>query len=376
MVVPKKQDPDNPCEVQLRMLIDYRQLNKRIITSRAPDRNGKIGKVISNYPIPTIKSLLAQLEGCKYFSILDLRNGYHHIGLSEQSKPLTAFTTHSGKFQWNVLPFGIGMGVQTFSFVINKAIGHCSDFAANYLDDIIVFSRTAEDHMGHLEKIFKALQVTDLKSKVSKCKFFKKHVSYLGFLIGETGICCDRLKVKAINKITTPTSIEEVHQFNGMCSYYCKFISHYSDISKCFNDMTRKGATFNWTKECDATFKLLKEKLMEDPVLISPQIDKDSVIHCDDSYSGILQQTRPETEELAPVAYFSGNFDKTQVKLNITEKEAYAIYKSVKKFPFYITGAKTTVFRDHKPLKNFFEGGMNITKLDRWSLELQELDIS
>ena len=143
--------------------------------------------------------------------------------------------------------------------------------------------------------------------------------------------------------------------------------------------MTRKGATFNWTKECNAAFKLLKDKLMEDPVLISPQVDKDYVIHCDASkysYSGILQQTRPGTEELAPVAYFSGNFDKTQVKWNITEKEAYAIYKSVKKFAFYITGAKTTVFSDHKFLKNFFEGGMNITKLDRWSLELQEFDIS
>ena len=271
MVVPKKQDPDNPREVQLRMVIDYRQLNKRINTSRVPDRNGKIGKVISNYPIPTIESLLARLEGCKYFSILDLRSGYHHIGLSEQSKPLTAFTTHSGKFQWNVLPFGIGIGVQTFSFVINKAIGHCSDFAANYLDDIIVFSRMAEDHMEHLERIFAALQIADLKIKVLKCEFFKKHVSYLGFLIGETGICCDRSKVEAINKIATSTSIEEVCPFNGMCSYYQKFILHYSDISKCFNDMTKKGATFNWTKECDAAFKLLKEKLMEDPVLISPQ---------------------------------------------------------------------------------------------------------
>ena len=166
MVVPKKQDPDNPREVQLRMVIDYRQLNKRIITSRVPDRNGKIGKVILNYPIPTIESLLARLEGCKYFSILDLRSGYHHIGLSEQSKPLTAFTMHSGKFQWNVLPFGIGIGVQTFSFVINKAIGHCSDFAANYLADIIVFSRTAEDHMEHLERMFEALQIADLKIKV------------------------------------------------------------------------------------------------------------------------------------------------------------------------------------------------------------------
>ena len=379
MVVPKKQDPDNPREVQLRMVIDYRQLNKRIITSRAPDRNGQIGEVILNYPIPTIESLLARLEGCKYFSILDLRSSYHHIGLSKQSKPLIAFTTHSGKFQWNVLPFGIGIGVQTFSYVINKAIGHCSDFAANYLDDTIVFTRTAEDHMEHLERIFAALQIADLKIKVSKCEFFKKHVSYLGFLIGEAGIYCDRSKVEAINKIATPISIEELHQFNGMCSYYRKFISHYSDISKCFNDMTKKGATFNWTKECDPAFKLLKEKLMEDLVLISPQVDKDYVIHCDASkysYSGILQQTRPGTEELAPVAYFSGNFDKTQVKWDITEKEVYAIYKSVKKFTFYITAAKTMVFSDHKPLKNFFEGGMNITKLDRWSLELQGFDIS
>ena len=216
IVVPKK-DPDNPREVQLRMVIDYRQLNKRIITSRAPDRNGKIRKVISNCPIPTIKSLLARLEGCKYFSILDLRSGYHHIGLTKQSKPLTAFTTHSGKFQWNVLPFGIGIGVQTFSFVINKAIGHCSDFAANYLDDIIVFSRTTEDHMEHLERIFAALQIADLKIKVSKSEFFKKDVSYLGFLIGETDIHCDRSKVEAINKIATPTSIEEVRHCDEMC---------------------------------------------------------------------------------------------------------------------------------------------------------------
>ena len=210
MVVPKKQDPDNPHEVQLRMVIDYRQFNKGIIISRVPDRNGKIGKVILNYPIPTIESLLARLEGCKYFSILDLRSGYHHIGLSEQSKPLTALTMHSGKLQWNVLPFGIGIGVQTFSFVINKAIGHCSDFAANYLDDIIVFSRTAENQMEHLERIFTALQMADVKIKVWKCEFFKKHVSYLGFLIEETGIHCDRSKVEAINKIATPTSIEKV----------------------------------------------------------------------------------------------------------------------------------------------------------------------
>ena len=347
--------------------------------SRAPDRNGKIGKVISNYPIPTTELLLARLEGFKYFSILDLRSGYHHIRLPEKSKPLTAFMTHSGKFQWNVLPFGISLGVQTFSFVINKAIGHCSDFAANYLDDIIVFSRMAEDHLDHLEKVFTALQQAKLKIKASKCEFFKSHVCYLGFLIVESGIRCDKSKVEAINKITTPMNIKEVRHFNGMCSYYWQFIPHFSDITKCFNDMMKKGAVFKLTNECDNAFKLLKEKLMEEPVLISPQVNKGYVIHCDASkfsYSGILQQTRLGTDELAPIAYFSGNFDKTQVKWNIMEKEAYNIYKSVKRFAFYITGVKTTVFSDHKPLKDFFEGGMNVAKLDRWSLELQEFDIS
>ena len=210
---------------------------------------------------------------------MDLRSSYQHIGLSEKSKLLTAFTTHSGKFQWNILPFGIGIGVQTFSFVINKAIGQCSDFAANYLDDILVFSRSVEDHLKHLEQVFAALQKADLKIKASKCEFFKSHVCYLGFLISESGIRCDKSKVKAINKITTLTSIEEVRHFNGMCSYYRKFISHYSDITKCFNDMTMKGAVFKWTKECDAAFKLLKEKHMEEPVLISQQVNKDHVIN-------------------------------------------------------------------------------------------------
>ena len=184
-------------EIQLGMVINYRQLN--------------------NYPIPMIESLLARLEGCKYFSILDLRSSYHHIGLSEKSKPLTAFTMHSGKFQWNILPFGIGIGVQTFSFVINKAIDQCSDFATNYLDDIMVFSRTTEDHLKPLEQVFVALQKADLKIKASKCEFFKSYVCYFGFLIGESGIRCDKSKVEAINKNPTPTSIEEVQHFNGMC---------------------------------------------------------------------------------------------------------------------------------------------------------------
>ena len=127
--------------------------------------------------------------------------------------------------------------------------------------------------------------------------------------------------------------------------------------------MAKKGAVFKRMKECNAVFKLLKEKLMEEPVFISPQVNKDYLIHCDASkysYLGIIQQTRPGTDELAPVACFSRNFNKTQVKWNITEKEAYAIYKSDKRFAFYIAGAKTMVFSDHKPLKNFFKGGMNI----------------
>ena len=237
----------------------------------------------------------------------------------------------------------------------------------------------AEDHLDHLEKVFTALQQAELEIKASECEFFKSHVCYLGFLIGESGIRCDKSKVETINKITTPTSIEELRHFNGMCSYYQKFIPHFSDITKHFNDMIKKGAVFKWTNECDNAFKLLKEKLMEEPVLINPQVNNDYVIHCDASkfsYSGILQQTRPGTDELATVAYYSGNFNKMQVKWNITEKEAYTMYKSIKRFAFYITGAKTTVFSDHKPLKNFFEGGMNVAKLDRWSLELQEFDIS
>ena len=130
---------------------------------------------------------------------------------------------HSGKFQWNIVLFGSGIGVQTFSFVINKTIGQCSDFVANYLDDIIVFSRTAEDHLDDLEQVFAVLQKADLKIKASEWEFFKNHVCYFGFLIRESGIRCNKSKAEAINKIATPTSIEEVRHFNGMCSYYWKF---------------------------------------------------------------------------------------------------------------------------------------------------------
>ena len=216
LVVPKKQDHMETSNSQgsnnfnLQLCIDYSKLNTHIQTAHQIKADGSLGKVISNYPLPTINSILVHINGCKYFSTINLRLGYYHIKLSKETAEKIAFITNKGKWIFHSLPFGINIGPSAFSYVLGKVLAQCTEYALNYLNDILVFFETWESHLKHLEEVFKWLQDADLKIKCSKYEFFKSKVHYLGYLVGTNGVQPLPEKVAAIQALEPPRNIEEL----------------------------------------------------------------------------------------------------------------------------------------------------------------------
>ena len=196
VIVPKKSAPGEP--PQRRMCVDFRRLNKQL--PEVKNMSGGKG-CISLVPLPKIDELYAKLQGYKVFSTLDLRSGYYHIGLSDSAKPKTAFVVSGmGKFEFNRVPFGLAQVPVYFQRLINF---DCN-FAMGYLDDIVIFSKTEEEHLQYLKEIFERLRKAGLKLKLQKCSFFKKHIQYLGYLISDEGIQPLPEKLESIAKMPVP----------------------------------------------------------------------------------------------------------------------------------------------------------------------------
>ena len=324
-----------------------------------------------------IDELYTKLQGNKVFSTLDLRSGYYHIGLSDSAKPKTAFVVSGmGKFEFNRVPFGLAQVPAYFQRLINEVLTDCN-FAMGYLDDIIIFSKTEEEHLQHLEEIFERLPKAGLKLKLQKCSFFKKHIQYLGHLISDEGIQPLPEKLESIAKMPVPQNAKQVKQFLGLVGYYRKFVPCFSDIARPLTQFTRKNEGFNWSTECDKCFHMLKDYLQEAPILRYPDPTADYILYTDASkyaYAGILTQSIDGTDH--PVAYTSRLFRGSQLNWAALTKEAYAIYMSVKKLSFYLDSAQITLRSDHLPLKKFLEKNTMNAKVNNWAVELEFQNIN
>ena len=183
-IVKKKTDSSQPNKLQLRMCIDHRKGNQSLITTC----NNCNGKVVSTFPLPKIQELLSRLNNCKYFSSLDLCSGYYHISLTEEAKKKTAFVMADGKYQWNIVPFGLATIVSTFQYLMSEVLTGLTHFTFTYLDDVLIFSKPYEEHLQHLKAVFQKFQAAGLKIKLSKCQFFKTQLHYLGHKISANGL--------------------------------------------------------------------------------------------------------------------------------------------------------------------------------------------
>ena len=226
VMVPKKSQPGEPHKK--RLCIDFRKINdlqQKVIME------GKSKGCLSLIPLPKIDEMYAKLKGAKFFSTIDLRSGYYHIALGKDSRAKTAFVTPFGKYEFLQVPFGLAQAPAFFQHLMNKVLDNCS-FAMTYLDDIIIFSNSEEEHLAHIEEIFRRLEAADLKMKRSKCDFFKKHIHYLGHLISVNGIRPLKDKLDMIRDMPAPSSSKEVKQFLGLAGYYRKFVPHFADLSR------------------------------------------------------------------------------------------------------------------------------------------------
>jgi hypothetical protein len=349
-----------------RFCVDFRKLNK--VTKK------------NSYPLPLIDDILALLGKAKYFTSLDLKSGYWQVLMDENDKEKTAFACHRGLFEFNVMPFGLSNAPAIFQELMSIVLQDCSDFATAYLDDILIFSSSLEEHLSHLRLIFSRLRQHGLKLKLKKCSFLQEETNYLGFVIDTNGVKPDPKKVAAIRSLPAPTCVREVRSFIGMCSYYRRFIPNFSQIADCIVALTKKNARFKWLAEHEKAFKYLKDSLSVVPLLSYPDPNKPYILYTDASDTCIgacLTQTiepddsfLPNVVNEKPIYYLSHKLSKSQCKWSTVEKEAYAIHFALQKLDYYLHNSEFIIKTDHKPLKYLLESPMQNKKIQLWALSM------
>ena len=343
-----------------RFCVDYRRLN---------DNTKK-----DAFPLPRIDDSLNSLSGQAWFLTLDLASGYWQVRLSEDAKPKTAFATHSGLFQFAVMPFGLCNAPATFERLMSQVMrGLHWKRCLVYIDDILVFGHDFESALQSLELVLIRVAEYGLQLKSTKCNLFRSSVPFLGHIVGRAGLECDPTKVSAVTNWIPPSTIKGVREFLGFTGYYRRFVPDYSTVAQPLVRLLGKDCKFKWTDACQDAFMALRALLIKAPVLAFPKEDLPYIVDTDASdygIGGVLSQCIEGTEHV--IAYYSKNLNPAQQKYCTTRRELLAVVSTLDHFKGYVWGPKFIVRTDHaalvwlKNLKNI--QGM----LARWLAKLQQ----
>lgn len=252
------------------------------------------------------------LGGAIYFTKLDLKSGYHQIRIKEGDEWKTAFKTIEGLYEWIVMPFELTNAPSTFMRLMNEVLkDFIGRFVVVYLDDILIYSRTKEEHLENLRLVLERLHKEKLSINLEKCDFLKKELVYLGFVVSKGTLKMDPSKVEAIFNWPLPRTGIEVRSFHGLAQFYRKFVRNFSGICAPILDTTKGGlkTKFKWTEYADKVFELLKQEVATKPILLLPMFDKLFTLECDASgiaVGGVLSQ------DGRPVAFFSEKLNEAQ----------------------------------------------------------------
>ncbi|CAI5655207.1 unnamed protein product [Oreochromis niloticus] len=346
---------------QVRLCIDYRKLNLQTVKDA--------------YALPRMDDTFAALSGSRWFSVLDLKSGYYQIEVDEADKPKTAFVCPLGFWEFNRMPQGVTNAPSTFQRLMEKCMGDMNlKEVVVFLDDLIVFSRTLEEHEARLMKVLNRLKEYGLKLSPEKCKFFQSSVRYLGHVVSEWGVETDPEKIAALKTWPVPQRLKELRAFLGFCGYYRKFIKGYSNIVKPLNDLTsgyppvqkhskskdKSGQYYHpkepfldrWTPACQQAFEMIIEKLTTSPVLAFADPTLPYILHTDASSTGLGAALYQEQEgQLRVVAYASRGLSRSESRYPAHKLEFLALKWSVtEKFSDYLYGNQFTVVTDSNPL--------------------------
>ncbi|GKA01415.1 putative reverse transcriptase domain-containing protein [Tanacetum coccineum] len=244
--------------------------------------------VMNRYPLPRIDDLFDQLQGSQFFSKIDLRSGYHQLRVHEDDIPKTAFRTRYGHFEFTVMPFGLTNAPAIFMDLMNRVCrSYLDKFVIVFIDDILIYSKTQEEHVEHLRLVLELLKKEKLYAKFSKCEFWLREVQFLRHVINGNGIHVDPSKIEAVKNWKAPRTPTEVCSFLGLAGYYRRFIENFSKIAKSLTILTQKSKTFDWGEEHELAFQTLKDKLCNATVLALPDGSEDFVVYCDASGIGL-----------------------------------------------------------------------------------------
>ena len=342
-----------------RFCVDYRQLNS--VTKK------------DTYPLPRIDDLLDQLGKARFFTTLDLAAGYWQIRMAPEAREKTAFATHRGLYEFEVMPFGLTNAPAAFQRLMQQILlplnpKHGVEFVNVYIDDVIVFSASLEDHLNHLQQVISKLREAGLKLKPSKCHFARAEVEYLGFLVTPRGLKPTNSHIRAVDEFPVPTSLKELQQFLGLASYYRRFIPKFAQVAHPLHWLTRKDAPFDWSSECQVAFDDLNRRLVSAPVLAYPDFSKDFVLETDASYVGlgaVLSQLQDDGK-LHPPSYASRALSTPEKNYPVTELETLAVVWAISHYRAYLYGHDVKVYTDHSAVKAVL-GATNLSgKHARW----------
>lgn len=366
-VVPKKLDASG--RKKFRMVVDYRKLNQVTIADR--------------YPIPEISDILMQLGRKKWFSVIDLKSGFHQIPLKKQDIEKTAFSVNNGKYEFTRLPFGLKNAPAIFQRTLDDILRqHIGKICFVYIDDILVFSETESEHIKNIEAIFQTLQLANMKVQLDKSEFLKNEVEFLGFIISNHGIKTNPKKIEAVKNFPQPRTVKELRSFLGLSGYYRRFIRDYAKIAKPLTALLR-GEEGNLPKSqsgkklislnngaMEAFNKLKTALVSQDVVLAYPDFRKEFQLTTDASSYAIGAVL---SQEDRPIAFISRTLRKPEENYATNEREMLAIIWALQNLRNYLYGtAKIKILTDHQPLTHALSNKNSNSKLRRWKAILEE----
>ena len=347
-----------------RLCCDFRKVN--IVT--IPD----------SYPLARVDDIIDDLGQARYLTKLDLLQGYYQVALSANAIPVSAFITPSGLWEWTVLPFGLRNAPATFQRLMNHITADLEGVRC-YLDDLVVWGETWEDHLERLRALFSALSAARLTVNLKKSEFGHAHVTFLGHVVGQGQVAPVAAKIDAILQYPVPDTKKRLMRFIGMIGYYRRFCDNFAHVSTPLTDLMSTKRKFVWSQDCQKAFEALKGILASAPVLQAPEMNKPFSLTVDASDNGVgaVLFQPGSSNVLHPVCYFSYKFKSYQKSYSTVEKEALGIVLALEKFRSYLscTAYPITVFTDHNPLVFIERVKFKNMRVLRWALALQPFNI-
>lgn len=348
-----------------RLCVDYRRLNKNIIKER--------------FPLPLIEDQIDRLKHAEFFTSLDLKNGFLHVKVNKESQKYTSFVTPQGQYEFQKMPFGLCTAPSVFQRFVNDIFRDIiqEGTALAYLDDLIIPSKTEEEGLEKLRRVFKKAEEFGLQFNWEKCNFLKRKITYLGYVVEEGQISPSKEKITAVANFPIPQNLKTLQSFLGLTGYFRKFIKNYSLIAKPLTDLLKKGIIYNFDENCERAFKELKAILCQSPVLRIYDPNLETELHTDasiDGYGAVLLQRNPKDNHMHPIHYMSKKTTPVEKKYHSYYLEIMAIVEAVKKFRVYLLGIRFKIVTDCSALTMTLQKKDLPPRVARWALMLEEYD--